>query len=90
MLSPRAIGTASRLGARAASGTPISALDPKGSTTVEQVYKKMESNLKVCVLFCRCVVSRPRPARPFLTLPPRPPPPPAPAPPAPGRSCASR
>ncbi len=40
-----------RSGARAAStipkGVPISALDPKGSTTIDQVYSKIEANLKV-------------------------------------------
>jgi hypothetical protein len=30
-----------------ASGTPLSVLDPPGSTTVEQAYKKIDANLKV-------------------------------------------
>ena len=42
---------ARRAGSRAASSIPkgvqISALDPKGSTTIDQVYSKIEANLKV-------------------------------------------
>ena len=29
------------------SGTPLSALDPKGSATIEQTYEKMDKNLHV-------------------------------------------
>jgi hypothetical protein len=32
-----------------ASGTPLSVLDPPGSTTVEQVYKRIADNLSVRV-----------------------------------------
>lgn len=36
-----------RAGARSASGTPLSVLDPPGSTTIEQAYARIDDKLKV-------------------------------------------
>ena len=38
----------SQVGRRFASGTPLSVLDPVGSTTIEQAYKNIDEKLKVC------------------------------------------
>jgi hypothetical protein len=36
-----------QVGRRFASGTPLSVLDPVGSTTIEQAYKNIDEKLKV-------------------------------------------
>ena len=41
-----------RAGARSASGTPLSVLDPPGSTTIEQAYARIDDKLKVRAQVC--------------------------------------
>jgi len=54
--------------ARAASGTPLSKLDPPGSATIEETYKKMDERLKVRV---RAPDERRLPLAPTSRPPPR-------------------
>ena len=46
-ISPQAAPLARVAGRRAASGTPLSALDPPGSATIEATYKSMAERLSV-------------------------------------------